>query len=352
MGAQVQRGYAILHVRSVTNSLATQPPPPPPSMEIVIGRLHRGFQATRSCWRPRISLQSATTPFFAWHAHRSTNALRHAHDNDIVTLRKEGKTRSEIAEILCIKSSQVDDRLYKHLVPQGLLTSGVRRSWSDEEDKELLRCMHAGLSASEIYARFPERSYRSVNHRRRHLSRTVVRSSQNSRKAWSAAEHDRLVFLHDHERLPWDSIAKRMGRSVASVSLRYFKSVPESDRVRLPRVDQVTEERLGEVSRLRGLGHTFLFIAKALGMNQSSIWQAYWTNRKSPGFKSARRAYTPAEDEAIVKHRNTGMSWREMTAHFPGRSEMSLRQRFITLKGRPPASAQRSSRLSEGDNTS
>lgn len=321
-------------------------------MEILPGRLHRGFQATRTCWRPRIALPSVQPFSFPWHAHRSTHTSRDAHDNDIVKLRKEGKTRSEIAEILCIKSSHVDDRLYKHLVPQGLLTSGPRRPWSDEEDKELMRCMHAGFSAPEIFARFPERSCRSVHHRRRHLSRTDVRSSQNSRKAWSAAEHDRLIFLHDHERLPWDSIAKRMGRSIASVSLRYFKSVPESDRVRLPRVDQVTEERLGEVVRLRGLGHSFLFIAKVLGMNPSSIWQAYWTNRNSPGFKSARRAYTPAEDEAIVKHRDTGMRWREMTAHFPGRSEMSLRQRFLTLKSRSPSSAQQSGDLSEGEEVS
>ncbi|KAI7060519.1 hypothetical protein KC352_g43760, partial [Hortaea werneckii] len=276
---------------------------------------------------------------------------KHVHDNDIIRLRKEGKTRYEIAETLRIKSSYVDDRLYKHLVPQGLLTSGARRVWSDEEDKELLRCMNAGLSASEIYARFPERSCRSVHHRRRYLSGTVDRSSQHSRKAWSAAEQDKLVYLHDHERLPWDKIAERMGRSVASVSLRYFKSVPESDRVRLPRVDQVTEERLDEVVRLRGLGHSFLFIAKVLGMNPSSIWQAYWTNTKSPGFKSARRAYTPAEDEAIVKHRETGMRWREMTAYFPGRSEMSLRQRFITLN-RSPASAQQSSGPPEGEGVS
>ncbi|OTA28365.1 hypothetical protein BTJ68_08576 [Hortaea werneckii EXF-2000] len=320
-------------------------------MEFVPGRLLRGFRATPTCWRPRTALPSARPIAFAWHAHCSTNASKHVHDNDIIRLRKEGKTRYEIAETLRIKSSYVDDRLYKHLVPQGLLTSGARRVWSDEEDKELLRCMNAGLSASEIYARFPERSCRSVHHRRRYLSGTVDRSSQHSRKAWSAAEQDKLVYLHDHERLPWDKIAERMGRSVASVSLRYFKSVPESDRVRLPRVDQVTEERLDEVVRLRGLGHSFLFIAKVLGMNPSSIWQAYWTNTKSPGFKSARRAYTPAEDEAIVKHRETGMRWREMTAYFPGRSEMSLRQRFITLN-RSPASAQQSSGPPEGEGVS
>ena len=167
-----------------------------------------------------------------------------------------------------------------------LIRRGKGPSWSEEDDARLVELRGQGFTYKELTAYFPNRSDDALQLRHRKLTRDSSRPKRAPGNIWTDEEVKHLRALVKAG-LPWKEIAEYFpGRTQAAAQARYKASL---DSMPAPKV----------------------------------------TSRPMP--KAQRRLFITEEDELLKKLKEEGMSFKEMTSRFRGRSSSALAARYRRL---------------------
>lgn len=137
-------------------------------------------------------------------------------DERLIELNAQGMARKEIALLLNRSPASIGSRT--HRIRCGIKPK-QRRDWSQTEDETLLELDRAGKTLPQIAQAFPDRSFHAV---KRHRCYLKVQTSNNQKRipsSWSVDEDKRLLEYY-HEKLPWPSIAARIGKTKHSCESR------------------------------------------------------------------------------------------------------------------------------------
>lgn len=265
------------------------------------------------------------------------NGLRwtKAEDDQILQLRREGRTLDEIAESL---SGRTPDAVAQHMYrarSAGTMKIELLREsalFTEDETRELMKLRDEGRSWDEITPHFPHRSWRSLQSR---YSETVKRRrvpEPISRRY--SSEEDRLLLRYRRElRLPWTEMLEQLpGRTYQSISQRFRRLLPRKARPDIPRIlNVVTPADVQTVHRLRTSGMKWKDVVASIGKGSTqSMRNMYFSKRNSCHQTRAGRRWTQDEDSALRKLYASGLKWTERAADILGRNRRAILNRMLT----------------------
>lgn len=205
-------------------------------------------------------------------------------------LRREGVPWEEITKVFPGRSARALKMRFKILSegksrvhPESLPKSKKMDRWTDEQDEMLVQLMLEGKSWEEIAAALPPpgRTPYAAKGRYRNLRENSNINALADDKSYKP-EDDQMLLKLRWEGKSWNEITKALSgpeRSLDSVRKRYHK-----------------------LKKLHGL-------------------EAAPTEHK-------RTTYTPEEERRLVRLKESGKSWKEISEAFPGHSFNSLKVRY------------------------
>ena len=204
-------------------------------------------------------------------------------------------------------------------------------SWTPEEYDQLMTLKKEGKSWREIAEAMPGHSQRSLERRYRSLTRTTRRTPAPTKMGLKdfTTEEDELLLELGKTDMAWKERAKRFdGRSIASLKSRYLRLLPP-DQPQSRKWTRQEEERLIEAVKsdmtlaeiAEQIGRTYEVVRKRVRKLQKS-------NRIDPELKRKGRRYTAAEIKRLYEMVERGMRWDDIAKEFPGRTVESLQGKY------------------------
>lgn len=216
--------------------------------------------------------------------------------------------------------------------------------FSAEEDALIVRLKEIeGLGWVDVATRFPGRNMYSVQRRYSSVLDPKKRAKKKTSRfdpvwgtiedrilavdptlaggrAWTQSEDETIKQLREQDFLDWDEIAERVSRRTAKeVQHRYEYKFMGASEAQSPR-------------SIRNEAASRLYAAA----QKSRASSAKETARPGPG---GRMPFTEGEDNLILRLKEQGLSWEDITLHLPGRSVNAVSSRYEQVIG--PAKAER-----------
>lgn len=227
--------------------------------------------------------------------------------------------------------------------------------FSAEEDALIVRLREIeGLGWIDVATRFPGRNMYSVQRRyssvldpkKRAKKKTsrhdpvwgtiedrilAVDPTLSGGRAWTQAEDDMIKQLREQDFLGWDEIAAR-------VWMRTSKEVQHRYEYKFAGATETQSSR-----SIRDEAASRLYAAA----QKSKASTAKETARPGPG---GRRPFTEKEDDLVLRLKEQGLSWEDITLQLPGRSVKAVSSRYEEVLG--PAKENRPSNEQPTDRSS
>ena len=205
------------------------------------------------------------------------------------------------------------------------------RSWTPEEYDQLMTLKKEGKSWKEIAEAMPGRSQESLESRYQSLTRMTRGTRTPTKTGFKefTQEEDELLLELGKTDMPWKDRAKRFdGRSISSLKSRYLKLLPP-EQPRSRRWTRREEEQLIEAVKS---DMTLAEIAEQIGRSyevvRKRVRKLQKSNQIDPALKRKGRLYTAAEVERLYEMVERGMRWDDIAKEFPGRTVESLQGKY------------------------
>jgi transposase-like protein len=143
-------------------------------------------------------------------------------DREILELHQQGFTTAQIAQQLPgFGFTHIHYRLRKLRANPEFTSTSTGKVWNSHEDAVLMEKRKAGLKFSQIAPFLPGRNPNAVRSRYTHLKHKENDAEGGTRKSsgkpWSPEEKQRVIDMVLVDRLSFQDIAKRLGRTLSAI---------------------------------------------------------------------------------------------------------------------------------------
>ena len=233
---------------------------------------------------------------------------------------------SEISEFFPQRGWQAIKTRYSIITRDPDRTKKKIKPWADEEKEVLLKLRKMGLSWGEIAEHIPGRSPKAVKRKYQHLTGDVEVPKAVKRQ-WST-EENKLILKLAEEGVPWRERVKYFDdRSMKALKLQYTMLKSRNPAL----YEKYTPEEDDEIVKALELGMTVEETAQVLERDIESVSKHITKLVQSKRLERAPqiaigRPYSVADFELIREMRGRGMSWDQIvTKSFPGRTKDGIR---------------------------
>lgn len=203
-------------------------------------------------------------------------------DREILELHQQGLTAPQIAQRLPgFGYTHIQYRLRKLHATSEFAPTSTGKVWNSQEDAVLTEKRKAGLKFTQIASFLPGRNPDAARSRFTHLKHKENDAEGGTRKnfgkRWSPEEKQRVIDMVLIDRLSFQDIAKRLGRTLSAVLVVWQnngRNVLPENMLKNFRGDgswTIEEDKILIEQRKRGLGYKFIQ-QKIPGRSINALW--------------------------------------------------------------------------------